>query len=119
MAQNDQTLEAIRAWLDFALQQVAAESYLHGIDRGVRTQVVPRLTRGNSPLQGPDDQYVRMTVGQANAFFERYQIVDHHPNDSSGFSATLLKDVDAQSPRFNQYTLVIRSTEYKDRSEGG
>src|SRR5262245_25726550 len=114
MARNDQTLPTIKTWLDFALQQVAAESYLDGIVLTERTQVVPRLGRGNSPLLGPDDQYIRMTPSQANAFFDRYEIIDHHPNDWTGFSATLLKDTET-----GQYTLAFRSLEYKNRAEGG
>jgi pimeloyl-ACP methyl ester carboxylesterase len=55
-----------------------------------------------------------MTAGQAQDFVNRYQIIDHRSNDSSGFSATLLFDTQTQ-----QYTLSFRSTEYLNASQGG
>ena len=33
-----------------------------------------------------------MTTRQAQAFEARYQIVDHHANDATGFAATLMHE---------------------------
>ena len=47
-------------------------------------------------------------------FISRYQIIDHHKNDATGFSATLLFDTQT-----NSYTLSFRSTEYRNQVDGG
>ena len=104
----------ISTWLDFALQQMAAESYLnyHG---GLQSQ----LTRGNNrfgfdPPTGPLLGATRFTNVLADRFISKYDIVDHHANDATGFSATLLKDTTT-----NTYTLSFRSTEFPNQVEGG
>lgn len=117
MPQNSARIDVIRTWLDAALQQIAAESYWHLLGQGATPQQV--LERGNSPVDPayparPPDQFVRLTSWQATAFAQRYQIVDHHANDASGFSATLLLDTTT-----GQHTLAFRSTEYKNANEGG
>ena len=101
-------------WLDFALQQMAAESYLND-PGGLLTQ----LTRGNNrfgfdPPTGPLPGATRFTNVLADRFIANYDIVSHHANDSTGFSATLM-----QERGTNDYTLSFRSTEYRDQSEGG
>ena len=114
MAQDDVTVGVVRRWRDGVLQQVAAESYWHLSDTQAEI-----LRRGNSP-RDPNDptklpsQFIRLTSTQASDFISRYNIAHHHANDSSGFSATLLFDTQAQ-----KYTLAFRSTEYKNPSEGG
>ena len=45
----------------------------------------------------------------------RYQIVDHHANDATGFSATLIK----HETTANNFTLSFRSTEYQNQADGG
>ncbi|WP_459873690.1 hypothetical protein, partial [Endothiovibrio diazotrophicus] len=55
-----------------------------------------------------------MTGSQAQAFVNRYQVIDHRPNDHTGFSATLLLDTQT-----GQYTLSFRSTEYSLERNGG
>lgn len=86
----------ISTWLQFALQQMATESYLNGIDLTNEQQVTLRLTDGNNNRQVvPEAQFqgkTRFTDLQAAVFFQRYQIIDQHADDSSGFSATLLYD---------------------------
>ena len=47
-------------------------------------------------------------------FSQRYQIVSHHANDSTGFSATLTQEIGT-----NNFTLSFRSTEYRARADGG
>jgi pimeloyl-ACP methyl ester carboxylesterase len=107
----------VRKWLDAALLQVAAESYWH-----LALDAREILFRGNSPVAPGDDpgdrskigQYIRMTEPQAEMFLQRYEVRHHHPNDSSGFSATLLLDTQT-----NAYTLAFRSTEYRNPDRGG
>lgn len=117
----------IQTWLNFALQQMAAESYLDQVLSG-RT-LVKVLTNGNNNEDViPDDQFTGATrfvnlanlpnaaqvTGSAQAFASRYQIVDHHANDATGFSATLMKDTVT-----GQYTLSFRSLEYQSHAQGG
>ena len=92
----------ISAWLQFALQQMAAESYLDGVGSGNTTELIRRLKFGNNnqPILGiapnPDlspnlKGATRFTDVQAVQFAQRYQIVDQHASDATGFSATLIK----------------------------
>ena len=100
---------------DFALQQIAAESYLGSSLHPTRAR---RLRDGNNDrrviLQGQFSAFTRMTPDQADEFMQRYQIIDHHPNDATGFSATLLYDT-----KENRYTLSFRSSEYRLSQDGG
>ncbi len=105
-------------WLDFAMQQLAAESYLEGISLDATEAVVSRLVAGAN-YHSPEVRLVaphatRMLEPQAREFLTRYRIVDHHPNDASGFSATLLHDTETGS-----YTLSFRSTEFRYAVNGG
>ena len=107
----------IKAWLDFALQQMAAESYLDQfVVQGVSLQQV--LIDGNNDRRViPLDQFTGKTQFvdlQAQQFTQRYQILDHHANDASGFSATLMRDTTT-----GEYTLSFRSTEPRPATEGG
>jgi hypothetical protein len=92
----------IKTWLEFATQQMAAESYLHEINLTDRDAVLGRLILGNnnSSLDPSLSGKTRFTNQLADQFLNRYQIVDHHANDATGFSATLLKDTTT-----NTYTL--------------
>ena len=82
------------AWLNFALQQMAAESYLQGIDWQNVLLVKPRLLLGNNNLSGISPTDVDLTGKTrfsgvlADRFLSQYEIVDHHANDATGFSAT-------------------------------
>ena len=87
-------------WLDLALQQVAAESELHLINVADPNRLQEALRAGNGI-------YTRLSSTESAAFVERYQVKEHLPNDSSGFSATLLFDCDTSA-----YTLAFRSTEF-------
>ncbi len=110
----------LAAWLDFALQQMAAESYLQDIDLNTPLQVRSRLLLGANNVVGtnPTDPILngktRFTNVLADRFLERYRILDHHANDATGFSATLLFDTQTSS-----YTLSFRSVEYQNESDGG
>ncbi|WP_455378084.1 putative Ig domain-containing protein [Petrachloros mirabilis] len=107
----------IKTWLDCALQQMAAESYLDQfVLQGVALQQV--LTDGNNDRREISlDKFTgktQFTDLQAQQFTQRYQIVDHHANDASGFSATLMHDNTT-----SEYTLSFRSTEPRPGIEGG
>ena len=121
----------ITAWLQFAIQQMAAESYLDGFSFSDTEELIRRLKLGNNnnPLAEPNDPILlgntrfvdlagvpnaSQVMGSAQAFVSRYQIVDHHTNDATGFSATLMKDTVT-----GQYTLSFRSLEYQNQAQGG
>lgn len=119
----------ISTWLRFAIQQMAAESYLNGINLQDPAAVIGRLVDGNNNSQViPPNLFTGKTrfvdlagvpnasqiVGSAQAFVARYQIIDHHANDASGFSATLMRDTTT-----GEYTLSFRSTEFKPAALGG
>ena len=116
-------------WLQFALQQMAAESYLGGFNfSDDTTQLINRLKFGNnnSTVLGLTDPnaptlsgMTRFTTSQAEQFTERYHILDHHANDATGFSATLMQERDAQGNLTNNFTLSFRSTEYREQVDGG
>ncbi len=113
MPQND-----ISNWLRFALQQIAAESYLNNVDLNSPEQVTRRLLLGNNTEGFPEIGFTRFTgtlaQGQAHDFVQRFQIIDHHANDATGFSATLTRDT-----LTGEYTLSFRSTEAKHQAAGG
>ncbi len=107
----------IKTRLDFALQQMAAESYLDQfVVQGASLQQV--LVDGNNDRRvTPLDQFAgksQFTDIQAQAFTQRYQVVDHYANDATGFSATLMQDTTT-----GHYTLSFRSTESRPTVEGG
>ena len=115
-------------WLQFALQQMAAESYLGGFNFSDTTQLIDRLKFGNnnSTVLGLTDPnaptlsgMTRFTTVQSQQFAQRYQIVDHHANDATGFSATLMRERDAQGNLTNNFTLSFRSTEFREQVDGG
>ncbi len=96
----------VSVWYEQLLAQLAAESYLHGVDFKEQQELVEiRLRQGaNHPDHFNDLERdgelgpTRMTGGQysgfrgmVNDFNTTWQIIDHLPNTNSGFSATLLK----------------------------
>ena len=118
---------SITTWLNFAILQMAAESYLHGINFNDDETVIARLTAGNNapgftPQNPGATRFVDLAgisnaseiTGSAQAFAARYQIIDHHANDATGFSATLMRD-----NQTGEYTLSFRSTEFKNQVDGG
>ena len=112
----------ISTWLQFALQQMAAESYLDQLASGRLLKDI--LTDGNNDIRViPPEQFSGKTrfTDQLTSYFvptpgssARYQIVDHHANDATGFSATLMFDT-----QMEQYTLSFRSTESAAATQGG
>ena len=112
----------VEIWLDFAIQQLAAESYLDGIDISSESMVRERLELGTNHykyitqnrIDGMKDHASRMVDSQAETFYENYQIIHHLPNRSSGFSGTLIKNRDT-----GEFTLSMRSTEFREENKGG
>ncbi|MEW6107101.1 MAG: hypothetical protein AB1563_12195, partial [Bacillota bacterium] len=109
----------ISIWLKFALQQMAAESYLDQLlfgrplreillDGNNDTRFVQPDANGNLPGK------TRFTNVLADRFLSTYDILDHHANDATGFSATLMRDRTT-----GEYTLSFRSTESAPAAEGG
>ncbi|MFN0316031.1 MAG: hypothetical protein ACKVQA_13450, partial [Burkholderiales bacterium] len=112
----------IQTWYDSVLQQMAAESYLDGwhllsledrigrLELGSNNFVVPENQPGAALLPGT----TRMTAAQAEDFLTRYEIVSHLPNTATGFSGTLMRNLETGA-----YTLSFRSTEYFPPEQGG
>jgi len=107
-----------------AIGQIAAESYLDGLSLTATDLLDVRLANGNNHrLEGgrpnilPPAQSTggsRLADAQREEFFTTFDIIDHIPNQSSGFSATLLKN-----KLTGEYTLAFRSTEYRSIAYGG
>lgn len=107
----------IRAWLDNAVLQSVAESYLDMIPQfGGSRSIDEVLAAGVNNLEkNPDGKgATRLTEQQITWFKANYEIVTHYPNDPSGFSATLFKN-----KATGAYTLSFRSTEYELQAKGG
>ena len=117
----------IRTWYEQLLAQQAADSYLDGMsDLNNVQQQTDRLRNGANhyskiaEFAEEDLSATRMTggvgdhIGMVDDFQATWKIIDHLPNTSSGFSATLLKHKTT-----GDYTLSFRSTESKDAVDGG
>jgi hypothetical protein len=128
-------------WYDAVLKQMAAEVYFEGIDPAdpvlVRQSLVVGNNRPGFELRG----LTKFSNSQADEFLRRFQIVHQWSEDptkpigpgdpgylslngqqilaNSGFSATLIKNIDPASAQFGSYTLSIRSTEYQSAGNGG
>ena len=114
-----------RQVLDFALLQSAAECYFNDAERLSNEEYIrERLTEGanKAELQGEGKAYnadilrgaTRLTDTQIDYFLANYEIVTHYPNDASGFSCTLFRNIHTGA-----YTLSFRSTEYQFQNKGG
>ena len=76
----DLTLAQLKNAYDAALEQIAAESFLtFGMPPG---DFIERLQAGNNPPDSQNlDGKLRMTLEQAQAFVNRYDIIDAYQND--------------------------------------
>ncbi len=116
--------EDVQNYLNYALLQLGAESYLHGLDQitdpaEYRGEVVNRWKYGfndsshkfiqSQASNGADTPslpaYNRMVETQASALFDKYEIIDHHANDATGFAVTLFRS------KVGEYVLSFRSLE--------
>ena len=90
---SDLTLAELKQAYDAALEQIAAESFLEkGMDE---IRLKDALSRGNNPLSSDSGDpsltgKLRMTPEQAQAFIDRYDLIDVQPDDATGFSAVAL-----------------------------
>jgi hypothetical protein len=98
--------EDVAKYLEFSLLQIAGEAYIHGAsdftDAGRVTEVwkygsndeLHPFIRGEA-IQGADTAvlpgYSRLVQRQGDELFAKYQIIDHHANDATGFTATLFR----------------------------
>ena len=138
-------IDQFRVWYEFVLQQMAAESYLENIDPVNEAEVRTRLSTGNNRDGFLTRGFTRFTDTQAEEFLGKFRIVDqwsdnptptgtrpNQPGDigyltldgqqvlaNSGLSATLIRKKDALGNLSNEYTLAIRSTEFRDETAGG
>ena len=118
--------DTIRAWYEFTLAQIAADSYLDNeqdpdftIEQDDLVRV--RFRNGANHYKHIEDNErdnnlsaTRMTEVMIGDFFDTWEIIDHQENQSSGFSGTLLKHKTT-----GEYTLSFRSTESKNVDDGG
>jgi Ca2+-binding RTX toxin-like protein len=116
----DLTLTQLRQAYDAALEQIAAESFL---ESGMSDLLFrDRLVIGNNPTNSPPsesnlDGKLRMTLGQAQAFVKRYDIIDTYQNDATGFSAVALRDTGGDAdPTNDRVVIAVRSTEINNDS---
>ncbi len=134
---------------DYTLQQMAAESYFEGIEPsdiiGIRQRLRLGTNRDGYKTDNPDlnegyPGYTRMTTAQADEFLSKFTIA-HQWSDNptptgsrpvqagdvgyleldgvqilanTGLSATLI-----QNKETGEYTLAIRSTEFRNWADGG
>ncbi|MBK9624781.1 MAG: hypothetical protein IPO38_09510 [Rhodocyclaceae bacterium] len=104
----------ISLWYQFAIKQIAAESYIDRQARWTDARLLREdLERNTNWISNAatDKLYTKMSESQAIEFAETNLIIAHQPNTASCFSATLTKDNSS-----GEYTLSFRSTEYKDRT---
>lgn len=125
-------MNTIRTWYEFVLGQMAADSYLDDPST-LDDQAKPfdfkqdgdlriRLRNGANHYDHIEQQErdgrplsaTRMTARMAQHFIDTWEVIDHLPNTTSGFSATVLKHRGDGT-----YTLSFRSTESKDAIDGG
>ena len=117
----------VKTWLQSALLQLGAESYLHNIALVSRADVIDRFKFGfNDPTHSYIGQpgvtsnspmlpaYNRMVQSQAENLFDAYDIIDQHANDTTGFSATLYRNKTT-----GEYVLSARSTEFREWVKAG
>lgn len=133
----------------FLLRQVAAESYLEGLAALDKEAIQTSLRRGNNRKEFVVDLNAnlagktRLAADQVAEFLDGIKLLDQWSDDprrkrnlepgdhayreldgrqilaNSGFSATLMQDIDPSSPDFGSVTLSFRSTEFAKPDLGG
>src|SRR3954469_12888668 len=119
------------------LQQMAAEAYLDGVSLADPAQLQVALPRGNNRSGFPQSSFIRFADTQVIELLSQYEIV-HQASDyplpartapvyyagttivaNTGLSATLIRKKDASGNLTNEFTLAIRSTEFRAVIDGG
>src|SRR5581483_3388780 len=127
----------IDIWYRLVLQQMAAEAYLDTVDLADLAQLQVALPRGNNRPNFPQTSFTRFTDAQVITLLNQYGIV-HQASDyplpargepvyyagttilaNTGLSATLIREKDASGNPTGEFTLAIRSTEFRTVSDGG
>lgn len=133
----------------FLLRQVSAESYLEGLENIDKEALQTALRRGNNRREFVADLNAnlagktRLAANQVAEFTSGIKLLDQWSDDprrkgnlqlgdhayreldgrqilaNSGFSATLMQDIDPSSPDFGSVTLSLRSTEFAKPKFGG
>lgn len=113
--------DGMNGWYKFILAQMAADSYLDQLDFADEPELRVRLRNGANHRDHIAELEregrlgaTRMTEVMIDDFLATWEVIDHIPNDTSGFSATLLKN-----RQTGKYTLSFRSTESKPWEDGG
>ncbi|MBI2752263.1 MAG: hypothetical protein HYX46_01910, partial [Betaproteobacteria bacterium] len=120
-------------WYDYVLQQMAAEAYLEGVNLADVDSVTDALQLGNNRREFPSLQgFTRFADVQVSEFLGKFQIIaqaSDYPNPNrtgpvyyagtnilanTGLSATLI-----QKRGTNEFTLAVRSTEFRTVTDGG
>jgi Ca2+-binding RTX toxin-like protein len=113
--------DGMNGWYKFILAQMAADSYLDQFDFADEPELRVRLRNGANHRdhiakleQEGRLGATRMTEVMIDDFLATWEVIDHIPNDTGGFSATLLRN-----RQTGKYTLSFRSTESKRWEDGG
>lgn len=131
----------LELWYDFALQQIAAESFLTDDagrliqDPDIQRQRLRLGSNNFAPIvyvngqaqpnellktySGDPDTAIlpgatRMTAIQADYFLQNWRIVHQSANDPSGFSATVFRNRSS-----GEYMMSFRSIEFANQNRGG
>src|SRR5579885_55084 len=87
--------------------QLAEASYANLFDTNTQSTITnPDDVKQSLVNKQPDGSYDFSEV-QATEFIQHWKVVNHQPNEPSGFSATLFESID----RPGEYTLAFRGTE--------
>ena len=106
--------------LQYLLAQVAAESFLDGGDLSDEPSLENHYIQGSNNYRNFKNLRDTNRLGMTQAtdvmwadFSGTWDVIRHQVNTTSGFSGTLLKNVDGT------FTISFRSTESKSESDGG
>ena len=94
------TLLTIAEISKFADLQIAAEAFLHAVSS--QDELISALVEGNNHSS-------RFTPLAAERFAREWEIIDHAPNSSTGFSGTLFRNLQTR-----ELVMSLRSTEFVD-----
>lgn len=126
------TRDRVAAYLDFALQQLAAESYLQKLPATESDRKKELLRRLKYGFNNWEHDFIKEQAGEqrenaallpganraperlAQRFVDRYEVLEQFANNQFDFSATLLRHRST-----GEYTLSFKSLEYPNQNRGG